>query len=93
MSLPGVDFGKVRKFALVWRESVRPAITFAEHLRDYITEGHVATLEREQSLIHLGIDSYRTTLARTRHDYHFVVTAYKYNLNIQQNYSLTKKSQ
>src|SRR5208337_1258618 len=47
-----------------------------------IAEGHVATLERQQSLIHLGINPDRSSLACTRHNYHSVVTIYKTILEI-----------
>src|SRR5208337_3063595 len=81
-SLGILRFGKIPKFALVGREGIRPSIAFVEHLCDDIAEGHVATLERKQSLIHLGINPYRSPLACTRHNYHSVVTPYKFILKI-----------
>jgi len=63
---------------LAGREGVRPAIAIVEHLCNYLAEGHIATLERQQSLIHFGINPDRSSLACTRHNYHFVVTLYKY---------------
>jgi len=69
---------KIPQFALAGREGVRPAIAVVEHLCNDIAEGHVATLERKQSLIHLGINPDRSPLACTRHNNHSVVTVYKY---------------
>ena len=73
----GIYPDEILQIALGSREGIRPPIAVTEHLRDDITEAHVATLERKQSLIHLGIDPDRTSLACTRHSYHFVVTIYK----------------
>ena len=73
-TLSGMDFDKILKLTLAGRKFVRPPVAFTEHLRDDVGKRHIPTFQREKRLIHLRIDSYRTSLACTRHNNHFVVT-------------------
>ena len=77
-----VDLYELCQIALVCRIIFRPPVAVIEHLGNDVGERHISSFQYEQRLIHLGIDPDRTSLASTRHSYHFVVTVYKSNLNM-----------
>ena len=75
---PGLCSGEILKLSLACRMLIRPAVTFVEQVFYNVRERHISLLEREKRLIHVRVNPDRPPLSCTRHNYHFVVTIYKY---------------
>ena len=71
---------EIFKLALIIVKFRRPAIAVTQHPGNDIADGHPPMFQRDQRLIHVGVDLNGSPLTCTRHDYHWVVIVYKHSL-------------
>lgn len=71
---------EIFKLALIIGKFRRPAIAVTQHPGNDIADGHPPMFQRDQRLIHVGVDLNGSPLTCTRHDYHWVVIVYKHSL-------------